>query len=447
MAAPPAVVTPPPGVRTPSTAAHDDVAIPTVSAVDWVEIRITAEGQLPGQGGGPSAAININGQLAYEEQVLQPGDGRTTPIQGLRAYQTATAQFQVADKRFQIQLRQEMTHLAFSMEKGQFTIFSPEGSLTRDEVDLLDVIGNSILLDQLLPTQPVRLGFTWEIPDEAVAGLLGLESVTENTLQGRVTQLNQGTVEAEASGKVQGRVMGATSQMQVAMRFQWSLLDRRVTALALALRDNRSAGYVDSPFQGTVRLQLTRQRRLEPQLLSPSKIPTLTFPPPEEQTRLVYRSAGGGFQIVHDRRWYVITDAPDMVVFRLVDQRGLLGQCNIARSDSQGPVQLTLAAFQNNVRQALGSNFGQFLEADEMESPTGHRLLRIHALGRTDDVNIHWIYYLLGSPRDGYYAAVFTVDDTSWPLFDGADRKFIDGFHFLEPTPATASGTSSAVSR
>ena len=447
-------VSPPPMVAPPLRAQAQpvppsDSTPPPVAAdnVDWVDVRISAEGQIPTQSGGPSASIKMDGHLAYEEQVLQAGNGRATAIQGLRAYRTAAAQFQVGDKTFQVQLRPEVMRLAFYMAEGQFTIFSPDRPLTRDEVDLLDVIANSILLDQLLPSQPVRLGFTWEIPDDALPGLLGLESITENTLQGRVTQITEEYAEAEVSGKVQGRVMGATSQMQVAMRFRWSLMDRRVTALALALRDSRTAGYVDSPFQGTVRLQLTRQRRPEPQLLTPGQIPTLTFPPPEEQTRLVYRSDAGGFQVLHDRRWYVVTDTPDMVVFRLVDQRGLLGQCNLARSDSQGPVQLTLAAFQNNVRQTLGSNFGQFLGADEMESPTGHRLLRIHALGRTEGLNIHWIYYLLGSPRDGYYAAVFTVDDTSWPLFDEADRKFIDGFHFLEPTPATASGTSPAVSR
>ena len=442
------MVTPPSRVQAQPAPAAPTVVSPVASdKVDWIELRISAEGQFPGQSGGRSTAIKMDGHLAYEEQVLQSGNGRTTPIQGLRAYRTAAAQFQVGDKSFQVQLRPEVTRLAFFMAEGQFTIFSPENPLTRDELDLLDVIANSILLDQLLPAQPVSMGFSWEIPDEALPGLLGLESITENTLQGRITQITQGFAEAEVSGKVQGRVMGATSQMQVAMRFQWSLMDRRVTALALALRDNRTAGYVDSPFQGTVRLQLTRQRRPEPQLLTPGKIPTLTFPPPEEQTRLVFRSSSGGFQIVHDRRWYVVTDAPDMVVFRLVDQRGLLGQCNLARSDFQGTAQLTLAAFQNNVRQTLGDSFGQFLGADEMESPTGHRLLRIHALGRTDDLKIHWIYYLLGSPRGGYYAAVFTVDDLSWPLFEEADREFMEGFHFLEPTAATATGSSSAVSR
>lgn len=388
----------------------------------------------------PPTPLKVRAHLSYEEQILTPGDGSTRPIYGLRGYQEATADLTVGDKGFQTKLRAERHQLAFSFVDNEFTLFSLDGPLTRDELDLLDVVANSAVVDQLIPPHPVRLGQEWEISDALASKLLGLESVLSNTTRGRITEITSTLIRAELSGKVRGRVMGATSQMELLARFQYTSNPPKVTWFAIAIRDQRTAGFVDGGFRGLIRLQLTRQTRPQPQILKVEKAGTLVFPPPTDRTKLVYRNDAAGYQLMYDRKWYIVTESPDLVVFRLVDHLGLLGQCNLARLNPTEAVKLTLSGFQENVRQTLGRDFGRFLEADELKSATGHRMFRVHALGQVEEVTLHWIYYLLASPDRPTHAAVFTVEDGSWSAFGEADRQFMEGFHFLEPNPAMASG-------
>ena len=46
------------------------------------------------------------------------------------------------------------------VEGSTVTMFSPEGPLSRDELDLIDLQGNSLLLDRLLPLERVAIGDT-----------------------------------------------------------------------------------------------------------------------------------------------------------------------------------------------------------------------------------------------------------------------------------------------
>lgn len=411
--------------------------------VDWVDVRVDAEGSLGEEAAKlPPTPWKVRAHLAYEEQILTPGDGRARPIYGIRAYQEAGADLSVGEKALQPKLRPDRRQLAFSYIDGEFTLFSPDGPLTRDELDLLDVVANSVILDQLLPQQSARPGQEWEVPDEVIASILGLESVLSNTTRCRITEITSTVVRVELAGNVRGRVMGATSRMEILARFQYPTNRPKISWLAMAIRDQRTAGFVDGPFQGLIRLQLTRQARPQPQHLNPEKAGTLVFPPAAEQTKLIYRNESAGYQLLYDRKWYLVAESPDLVVFRLVDRRGLLGQCNLARLNPVEQVKLTLPGFQENVRQNLGTHFGRFLEADELKSATGHRMFRVHAVGQADEVALHWIYYLLASPGGPSHAAVFTVEDSSLSGFGEADRQFMDGFHFLEPNPATASGAT-----
>ena len=63
------------------------------------------------------------------------------------------------------------------------TLFSPKGPFDMDELELVTAVGESLALDQLLPSQPVKIGDQWPISDETVALLMGLEEITKNSVQ------------------------------------------------------------------------------------------------------------------------------------------------------------------------------------------------------------------------------------------------------------------------
>ena len=70
-------------------------------------------------------------------------------------------------------LREDMRLIAVKSGKAGVSISSPHGPLTREELDLIDLPGNTLLLDGLLPDEKVKIGGSWKIADAAL-GQIGL---------------------------------------------------------------------------------------------------------------------------------------------------------------------------------------------------------------------------------------------------------------------------------
>ena len=58
-------------------------------------------------------------------------------------------------------------------------LFSPEGPLTREELELVETPASGLALESLLPPRVVKIGSTWQLADNTVARLLGLEAVSK----------------------------------------------------------------------------------------------------------------------------------------------------------------------------------------------------------------------------------------------------------------------------
>ena len=80
--------------------------------------------------------------------------------------------------------------------------------------------------------------------------------------------------------------------------------------------------------------------------------------------------------------------------------------------------QLTLAAFQQEVRDKLDKHFGQFLEASEGTGEAGYSVLRVVATGNVVELPIQWVYYLLVSPEGQRVTLAFTMY-CCWPSDSG----------------------------
>ncbi|MCA9266227.1 MAG: hypothetical protein KDA60_20345, partial [Planctomycetales bacterium] len=99
-------------------------------------------------------------QVVYDEHILPIGSEHTSaePLTSARFYRQAQAQLKVGDHG-------QTTKLAAGAELQLATygadglrIFSPTRPLTRDELELLELPGSSLLIGQLLPNQQTSIG-------------------------------------------------------------------------------------------------------------------------------------------------------------------------------------------------------------------------------------------------------------------------------------------------
>jgi hypothetical protein len=98
----------------------------------------------------------------------------------------------------------------------------------------------------------------------------------------------------------------------------------------------------------------------------------------------------------------------------------------------------TLAEFQEDVRKALGDNFGQFAKASEQSNPQGGRLYRVVATGQAAEIPIEWHYYLVIDAKGRQVSLVFTLEQSLVEKLGEADQRLAETVECVEPRVESA---------
>jgi hypothetical protein len=209
----------------------------------------------------------------------------------------------------------------------------------------------------------------------------------------------------------------------------------RIDWFALVTKENRGISQVAAGFNVSVRFQMTVAPEDTPPQLAKEKLAGLTLEPTPEVSRLRYESPQSRWQITCDRRWYLNSDDRKNAMLKMIHEGALVGQCNIASLPQRDPATLvSLEEYQDDVRRALGENFGQFVEAKQLGDSAGLRVLRVVANGlvhgKSAEVPIRWIYYHVADRQGRQVALTFTVEQEHLEQFAQADRAVVESLRF-----------------
>ena len=93
--------------------------------------------------------------------------------------------------------------------------------LTRDELEVIDILGNTLLLDRLLPEGPVAVGDQWKPAGEAMAALLGLDGATRCDVQCTLKEVTDRVARFELAGSVEGPVSDTSAASNSRAAIGW----------------------------------------------------------------------------------------------------------------------------------------------------------------------------------------------------------------------------------
>lgn len=383
-------------------------------------------------------AILADGDIAYEERLL---DVQPTPWsrRSVRHYTQADARIKVGEGALAPKLPEDRRIICAQVNADKSLVYSPLSPLTREQLELIDIQGNTLLLPHILPKQPVGVGDRWEIDRDKLARILGLDVIVESDVTCSLEEVKEQVAAIEISGKVEGAVGGVSSEIQFRAKCNFDLTENLITWFAVAMRENRAIGHAEPGFEVTARLRVAIEPLAKSERLSDASLKGLTLEPKPGVELLSFQAEKSDFQMIHDRRWRSMLDRSDLCVFRLVDRGDLIAQCNISElSTAEAGRQLSLEAFQADVQRTLGDSFGQIVEASQSTTQDGKRILRVLASGTASEIPIHWIYYHF-SDDDGRCAALaFTLEAKLVERFAEADRTLIETFEFTDqPEPET----------
>jgi len=413
---------------------------------DRVSVRLEVEGVLilSDDQKHPKPKMKVTAQNVYDERVLEAAPGGY-PARSLRYYQTAEAAIQVEQETLRPQLRPEHRWIVAQAQADRIDLFSPKGPLTREELDVVDILGNTLLLDRLLPTEPVERTSSWKPSDQTLAMLLGLDWVTKSDVQCKLGDQTERSILVEMAGTLQGQTGGGQSAMVLKAKYRLDRSTGRINWFGLALAERRTPGAVLRGVDVVAKLTVQITPGVEaPQLADPT-IQNLPLEPKEDLLLLAYQPPGKGWQILHPRSWHVQREENQTAVLGLFTENQWVAQGTITLQPPLPKGQdLSLEQFQQDIQQALGKNFGQFLQAGQYPMPEHLRMYRVVVEGavigqvqnKPVEVPMRWHYYRLADAEGRQAVFAFSLEPDKQERLGQQDRAIVESFRFL-PTPET----------
>lgn len=400
-------------------------------------LQVGGDLKLVDDGKDKSVPMSVVANLKYDERLLAV-DTVGRPTRSARHYDEARAVIKVDKGGEKPAL--DAGHRLIVVEKpakSPALLICPADPLSREELDLIDLQANSLLLDQVLPAEPVALGGSWKLNDEMLADLLALDAVSWSDVQCVLGQVTDGLADIAAAGSVSGAVGGVSTEIELKIKFKYDVKDQRMTQFAILVKEKRAVGHVGPGLDTVAKLLISIRPIAKSEGLTAEALKAIPAKLSPELSRLHYTSQRGRFSFDYDRRWYLTNDDPKLAVWRLLDRGALVAQCNMSPLSPKKEL-LKLPEFQRDVQQSLGKNFGQFVKATKTTNEAGYTVYRVVAQGTVSDLPIEWVYYLLQDDQGRGVSLAFTYEQELASRFAEADQMLVSRLRMQEPQTPTA---------
>ncbi len=413
-----------------------------------VVVELKASGLLkPGLAEGVEAkaekplAMRIEARFAFVERVLEVSrGGRPRRVARQVAQAAAARNGEVLPEESAI--RPAVSLLVAEMREGSVFTYSPGGPLTRTELELAQGPADPLALAGLLPEAPaaaVKVDDHWKVSAEAARSLSGYDALAVNGLEATLTALDEDAARFRLRGEVQGAVLGGEGTIACDGTFTFDRKAGRIDRLDLERSEVRKPGPVEAGLDLKSTLSLDRHPCEAPAALADAIVAALPTEPDPTLELLQLAPPGGKFTLRHDRDWHTFSETTRLTVLKRLDHGEVVAQCNLANGPDAGRGRhQDLDQFRDDVRSALGRNFGRIVGEGEVEGdPAGGFRHKIAVGGKVGDVGVRWFYYLVASPAGDQLLATFTLTEDQTRRFADQDTRLIGSLRWRDREAAT----------
>ncbi|MDG3007070.1 hypothetical protein [Paludisphaera mucosa] len=377
--------------------------------------------------------VDIQTRIVYRERLLKGPRRRA-----VRLVKQAASAINGEIRPTARELRSELSLLLAERREadGSVSVVSPSGSLTRGELELVEGLGDTLCLKDLLPEGPASKGEPWPVRKTALWAITGYDAITSTTLAGVIESVVDDRVRIALKGEVKGSVLGAEGTMTCEGKLSFDRKAGLIDGLELNRSETRQGGEVEAGLDLKSTLTIVRRAGLEP----PSELSDATLAalsPEQTPARLLLQliAPDGRYDLLHDRSWHTYWDDRKLVVLKKYDAGRVKAQCNLIYGPPAGKGKhQDVQAFREDVQRGLKDRFGQFLGNGEVDGdPRGGFRYKLGVQGRQGDLGLLWYYYLIASPGGDQLLATFTLADSDAAAFGQADETVIGSLQWNDP--------------
>jgi hypothetical protein len=391
--------------------------------------------------------MSVSGKLQYEERVLVPlvdSPPAGTPL-AIRWYGNAEAVIKVGETGRTPKLADDCRLVLLESGAERPVLYSPDRPLSREQLDLIDVVGTSYFIDRLLPTAPVSKDDSWSHDAPVMGPLLTLDTVAVCEVQSTLDGFNASFAKMRLAGTVHGAADGAATELEVRAVYLYDRRAKRITQLNLAIRERRSIGGATPGVDATAKLQIRIERLNSSTNLSDRVVGKAVRPARMPHRDLVYESSPLGLRFHHDRNWFVTSEARESVTLRRIDRGDLVAQCTLtALPPKSAGRQTTLEQFQQDVQQSLGKSFGELVSSRQWQNAAGLYCYQLVVRGMVDEVPVEWHYYLAFPESGERVSAAVTIEKPMVDRVGQVDAELFESVQLFPRMPAVQTAKAPA---
>lgn len=380
----------------------------------------TAEQSLP---------ISVAAKLAYDEKRLATGTANASPGAPLavRYYDQAEAVIKVNETGRSPQLSDDRRLIVLEHSQQRPLAFCPDGPLSREQFDLIDAVGDSFHVEELLPKQPVAEGESWTNEAAVIGPLLTIDTVASCEVKSVLDEFNASYAKIRLAGNIDGTADGAATQQEVRGVYLFDRKLRRITRLNLAVREKRSIGGATPGLDAVAKVQIKIDPIKNSSHLSDEVVAKSTTAARAPLRDLLFESPALGFRVKHDRQWYVTAEGREAVTFRRVDGGDLVAQCTVTvLPPKSAGRQTSLEQFQKDIQFSLGKNFGELVSARQWQNAAGLGCCEVVARGLVEELPVEWHYYLAAPESGNRVSVAVTIEKPMLDRVATADRELVE---------------------
>ncbi len=206
-----------------------------------------------------SLPMSVSAKLVYDEHRVAPAAGNLA-TRSIRYYSEAAAVLKVEKGGLAPKLSDEHRLVVAEAANpqtggGRLSFAAADGLLDREELDLIDITGDSLAVDSLLPNRTVSADATWPADPTTMAAILSMDSVAASQVENVLDKFNRDFALIRIAGAVVGTVDGSATEMEVRGVYLFDCKLQRVTRFNLAVKEKRRSaarrlGSTASPSYG-----------------------------------------------------------------------------------------------------------------------------------------------------------------------------------------------------
>ena len=261
--------------------------------------------------------------------------------------------------------------------------------------------------------------------------------MSANTVEVVLKEVKDDKTRLEMVGHVEGKLYGAVNQIELKAKCRLDRASQRIDWFAMRVKQTREASLVERGMDVTVLVQMKISQKESSESLSDEALRDVTLTPTDAICKMEYESPEGGWRLLHDRLWFLTEHYRDLDVFHRVDAGVDIALCKISPLAQVEPAKLpSLAQFQADVQQALGKNFGEFVEAGQYVGDANYRIFRVVAKGTDGEAPVRWQYDHVSDEQGRQAAFAFRVEEKRVEAFGKSGDQMVDSVRFVEKKPS-----------